>query len=99
MVRWAVSNTITACLTSQNGIPGGAPPDHTVLNENYIPVLGAEQKQFAYPEALQRLMDHTWKAGTVNLNVPRGHLLMGASSGRLAGYNANIGNDPARAAA
>jgi hypothetical protein len=76
--------------------PWGSPPDHTVLNENYIPVHGANQQQFNYPEALHRMMDHVWKAGTVNRNAPRGPVMMGASPQRLVGYATNVANDFAR---
>jgi hypothetical protein len=79
--------------------PWGTPPDHTTINENYIPVRGGDQRQFDYPAALQRLIDHTWKVGNVDPTAPRDGrgLVLGASPGRMAGMSGNaIQSDFAR---
>jgi len=80
--------------------PWGTPPDHTTINENYIPVRGGDQRQFDYPAALRRMMDHTWKAGDVDRNAERRGrgLTLGASPDRVAGMTDEaVRSDNARA--
>jgi len=59
--------------------PWGWPPNHTTINDNYIPVRGGDQRQFDYPAAMKRMMDHTWKAANVPTGFRGGSGLLSAS--------------------
>ena len=79
--------------------PWGRLPDHTIINESYIPVKGGDQRQFNYPLALQRMMDHIWKSGQVDPTAEHGGsgLILGASPGRMAAITTHaIESDTAR---
>ena len=44
--------------------PWGTAPDHSISNDEYIPITGAFVKQFDYPAALERLIEFGWKTAT-----------------------------------
>jgi hypothetical protein len=44
--------------------PWGDNPNHTDINNNFIPIAGIFVKQFDYPKELQKLIDHGWRRST-----------------------------------